>query len=118
MNIVSFHLTRLVRATGYSCEGLLAAFKSEPAFALEVVVCLFLIPTALILTLPLFTKALLISCLLLVLIVELINSAIEAVVDRISLDKHPLSKKAKDIGSAAVFVCIINAIVLWMLALI
>jgi diacylglycerol kinase (ATP) len=118
MNVILSHLTRLVKATGYSCEGLLAAFKSEPAFALEVVLCLFLIPTALVLDLRPFIKTLLISSLLLVLIVELINSAIEAAIDRISLDKHPLSKKAKDIGSAAVFLSIINAIALWTAALI
>lgn len=118
MNIIVFHLTRLVRATGYSCEGLMAALKSEPAFVLEVIGCLLLIPMALILKLPVFTKAILVSSLLLVLIVELLNSAIESVVDRISLDKHPLSKKAKDIGSAAVLLSIINAIALWIAALI
>ena len=118
MNVILFHLTRLVKATGYSYQGLVAAFKSEPAFAFEVILALILIPTALFLDQRLFTKALLISSVLLVLIVELINSAIEAVVDRISLDKHPLSKKAKDIGSAAVFLSIINAIALWTVALI
>lgn len=118
MNVILFHLTRLVKATSYSCEGLLAAFKSEPAFALEVILAFILVPTALFLDQRLLTKALLISSVLLVLIVELINSAIEAVVDRISLDKHPLSKKAKDIGSAAVFLSIINAIALWTVALI
>lgn len=93
------------------------AFKSEPAFALEIVLCVVLIPVAILLPAPLLTKAILISSLLLVLIVELLNSAIEATIDRISLDKHPLAKKAKDVGSAAVFIALINACILWGFAL-
>lgn len=118
MTFIKFHIVRLVKATGYSMEGLLSAFKSEPAFTLEVIACLILIPIAILLKLPLFTKAILIGSLLLVLIVELLNSAIEAAIDRISLDKHPLSKKAKDMGSAAVFLSMLNALIIWIMTLI
>ncbi|MGE3318657.1 MAG: diacylglycerol kinase [Candidatus Berkiella sp.] len=118
MNLIVFHITRLFKATGYSMQGISAALKTEPAFVLEVLLCFFLVPTAVWLQVPLFTKAILISSLFLVLLVELLNSAVEAVVDRISTERHPLSKKAKDVGSAAVLLSILNAIILWVFALI
>lgn len=118
MKIITFHIVRLVKATGYSMEGLYAAFKTEPAFTLEVIAFLILVPVAILLNLPFFTKAILIGSLLLVLIVELLNSAIEAAIDRISSEKHPLSKKAKDMGSASVFLSMLNALIIWIMALI
>lgn len=116
--MIIFHITRLVKALGYSSEGLLAALKTEPAFALEVILCLILIPVAIMLPLSHLSKAILIGSLLLVLIVELLNSAVEATVDRISADKHPLAKKAKDLGSAAVLLSVVNAFIVWVMILI
>lgn len=78
---------------------------------------LILVPAALLLPVGALGKALMIAGVLLVLIVELINSAIEATVDRISLDSHPLAKRAKDLGSAAVFMALVNAAVIWLLVL-
>ncbi|MCS5710601.1 diacylglycerol kinase [Candidatus Berkiella aquae] len=117
MNIITFHVVRLVKALGYSLQGLFEATRSEPAFTLEVILFIFLLPIALLLKLTLLTKALLIGSLLLVLIVELLNSAIEATVDHISLERHPLAKKAKDMGSAAVLLCMLNAALIWCFAL-
>ncbi len=114
---ITQHMIRLIKAFGYSLEGLKAAFLSEPAFVIEVICCVIMIPMAILLPLSLLYKALLLSSLFLVLMMELINSAIEAVVDRISLDKHPLSKKAKDVGSAGVLLSLINAGVVWGIAL-
>jgi diacylglycerol kinase (ATP) len=111
------HIIRIVKAFGYSLEGLKAAFCSEPAFVIEVFCFFILTPMAIFFPFTLVFKALLISSLFLVLIVELGNSAIEAVVDRISLDRHPLSKKAKDIGSAAVLLSLANATAVWGMAL-
>ena len=108
---------RIFNAFVYSLHGLKATWTTEPAFVIEVVTCILLIPLACVLSLPLISKALLISSLLLLLIVELINTAIEVIVDRISLDIHPLSKKAKDIGSAAMLISLINALIIWTLVI-
>lgn len=116
-HFITQQTVRLIKAFGYSIQGLKAAFISEPAFVIEIICSFLLLPLACILSLPLVSKALLISSLFLVLIVELINSAIEATVDRISLERHPLAKKAKDIGSAAVLLSLINAGVVWGMAL-
>lgn len=110
-------IKRLIKATGYSLAGLKAAFQSEPAFVLEVILAIVLIPIAFLLPVALLAKALLISSIILVLIVELINSGLEAVVNRISEERHPLSKKAKDVGSAAVFLSLVNVVVIWVLVL-
>lgn len=110
-------LTRIIKAAGYSWLGLKAAFKHEAAFRQELALCLLLIPTGIWLGETGVERALLIGCLLLVLIVELINSAIEAVVDRFGDEQHELSGRAKDIGSAAVFVALLNVIVVWGLVL-
>lgn len=108
---------RLINAMGYSIEGFKAAFQHEDAFRQEVFLTLVMIPLAIYLEPMAINRALMISSLFLVLIVELLNSAVEAVVDRVSIERHALAKRAKDIGSAAVFVAIANVIVLWALIL-
>ena len=108
---------RIVNAIAYSMDGLKAAWEHEYAFRQEMLVVV--IGTVIALGLPVssFQKLFLIAVLVLVLIVELINSAIEAVVDRISLERHPLSKRAKDIGSAAVMLSILIAGASWAVVL-
>ena len=109
---------RLVNAFGYSIAGTLAAFKHEDAFRQEVILSAVLIPLALYLGQTAVEQALMIASILLVIIVELLNSSVEATVDRISVKRHKLSKRAKDIGSAAVFFSLINAAVIWFLILV
>lgn len=106
-------LKRIFSAFFYSIDGLKAAWRHEHAFRQELVVALVAVAVALALPVSAFQKLLLIGVLLLVLIVELINSAIEAVVDRISLERHPLSKNAKDFGSAAVMLACVLAAGVW-----
>lgn len=110
-------LTRLWNALGYSIEGFRSAFRHEDAFRMELLGAALAIPLALWLPVSHIGKALMIGSILLVLIVELLNSAIEATVDRISLEDHDLAKRAKDIGSAAVLVSLINAVLIWLLVL-
>ena len=110
-------LRRVWNAFHYSRAGLHAAYRHEDAFRQEVLLALVLVPLAIWLGEGAVERALLIGCVLLVLIVELINSAIEATVDRISLDRHPLAKRAKDIGSAAVMIALLNAVLVWVLVL-
>ncbi len=100
-------------ATGYSIKGLKAAWTHEAAFRQELVLTLVLSISAFFLPVTTLERVLMISSLLLILIVELINSAVEAVVDRVSDDWHELSGRAKDIGSAAVFVALILALFVW-----
>lgn len=109
---------RLVNAFGYSIAGTLAAFKHEDAFRQEVILAAILTPIAIYYGETAIDKALMISSLLLIIIVELLNSSIEATVDRISVKHHKLAKRAKDIGSAAVFFSLINAAVIWFLILV
>jgi len=111
-------LKRLFNAFGYSIAGTLAAFKHEDAFRQEVVLALVLTPVALFFGETAIDQALMISSLLFIIIVELLNSAIEATVDRISVKHHKLAKRAKDIGSAAVFFSLINAALIWFLLLV
>lgn len=92
---------RIVNAAGYSLDGLKAAFSGEAAFRQLVVLNLILLPLAFLFSVTAVERALMVAVCLLPLIIELFNSAIEAVVDRISLEHHPLSKNAKDMGSAA-----------------
>jgi diacylglycerol kinase (ATP) len=99
-------LRRLLNALAYSWAGLRAAWRREAAFREEVLLVALCAPAALVL-----------GSLMLVLIVELLNSAIETVVDRVSAQPHPLSKIAKDIGSAAVLFALVNAAVVWSLVL-
>ncbi len=111
-------IVRLVNAFKYSCAGLRAAYRHEDAFRQEILMAVILLPLAFWLESRMFARALLIACVLLVIIVELLNSAIEAAVDRISLDDHSLAKRAKDIGSAAVLVSLLNLAIVWLLVLI
>ncbi len=111
-------LRRVWNAFHYSRAGLQAAYRHEDAFRQEVLLALVLIPLAIWMGEGAVERALLIGCVLLVLIVELINSAIEATVDRVSLDQHPLAKRAKDIGSAAVMIALLNAALVWVLVLV
>ncbi|MBI4755591.1 MAG: diacylglycerol kinase [Betaproteobacteria bacterium] len=108
---------RLANAARYSMDGFRAAYRHEEAFRQEVWVAAVLVPLALLLPGSGVGRALMIGSVLLVLMVELLNSAIEATVDRISGESHPLAKQAKDIGSAAVFVALANAAVVWGLVL-
>ena len=110
-------LSRLINAFGYSVEGFKAAFKHEDAFRQEVFLSVVLIPLGLYLGKTGVEKALLVSAVLLVLIVELFNSAIEAAVDHTSLERHALARRAKDIGSAAVFVALGIVVSVWGLVL-
>lgn len=110
-------LRRLLNAFGYSLDGFKAAFKHEDAFRQEVFLACVMIPLALYLSDEPLHRALMIGSVFLVLIVELLNSAVEAVVDRVSIERHELAKRAKDIGSAAVFIALGNVIVVWGLLL-
>ncbi|MCW5589753.1 MAG: diacylglycerol kinase [Legionellales bacterium] len=107
----------LWRATRYSWQGLQHAIR-ERAFCWELIIFIVLTPVAIMVSQHPWQFALLMMSLLLILIVELINSAIETVINRISLDHHPLSAKAKDLGSAAVMLTIVNAIICWSVILI
>jgi diacylglycerol kinase (ATP) len=110
-------LARIWCAFIYSRDGLVAAFKQEAAFRQELLLAVVLLPLALWLPTSGTGHALMLASVLLVLIVELLNSAIEAVVDRISLEQHSLAKRAKDYGSAAVFISLINVPLVWALVL-
>ncbi|MFN3986656.1 MAG: diacylglycerol kinase [Rhodocyclaceae bacterium] len=110
-------LRRILNAFFYSMDGLSAAYRNEDAFRQEVWLAVVLIPVALFLDVGHLGKAMMIASVLLVLIVELLNSAVEAAIDRISLERHKLSKRAKDIGSAAVLISLINVAVVWGLVI-
>ena len=110
-------LVRIWNAFNYSLAGLRAAIRQEPAFRQELFLAMLLVPTALLIGVSATSKALMIASVLLVLIVELLNSAIEAAVDHTSLEQHPLAKRAKDIGSAAVLLSLLNVMVVWLLIL-
>ena len=107
-------ITRWIKALGFTWLGLKATFKHEEAFRQEVFLLLVSTPLAFWLGETGVEKALLISSVLLLLIVELLNSAIEAVVDRFGGEIHELSGRAKDMGSAAVFIAMINTAVIWL----
>ncbi|MBX8485456.1 diacylglycerol kinase [Pseudomonas cichorii] len=106
-------LKRILNAAGYSFDGLSAAFKGEAAFRQLVLLNVVLIPLSFVVNVSRGEHALLIAVCLLALIVELLNSAVEAAIDRISLDLHPLSKNAKDMGSAAQLVALTMIAVVW-----
>jgi diacylglycerol kinase (ATP) len=110
-------LQRLWNALGYSLQGMASAFRHEDAFRQECLLATLLIPAALLIPVGGTERALMIASVLLVLVVELLNSAVEAAVDRISLENHRLAKRAKDIGSAAVFLSLINVAAVWLLIL-
>jgi diacylglycerol kinase (ATP) len=106
-------LQRILPAMGYAIAGLQAAWKHEHAFRQEMVMVVIGTIVAVFLPVSIFQKLFLIGVLVFVLIVELFNSAIEAIVDRVSLERHPLSKNAKDMGSAAVMLSIFLAVACW-----
>ncbi|MFG6458417.1 diacylglycerol kinase [Roseateles sp. BYS96W] len=110
-------LDRVIHAAGYSWAGLKAAYTGESAFRQETWLCVIAAPMAFWLAKTWEQAALLLGSLLLVLIVELLNSAIEAVVDRVSFERHELSKRAKDIASAAVLMALVLAGGIWACAL-
>lgn len=111
-------LRRLLNAFKYSRDGFAAAWKSEDAFRQEAVLAGLMIPVALLLPLPLVEKILLIGVVVLVLIVEVLNTAIEAAIDRHGHEIHPLAKQAKDLGSAAVLLALLLAAGVWAAILI
>ncbi len=106
-------LKRILNAAGYSLDGLRAAFTGEAAFRQLVLINLVLIPLSFFLDVSRGERALMIGVCLLALIVELLNSAVEAAIDRISLERHPLSKNAKDMGSAAQLTALTLITVVW-----
>jgi len=113
----SIGLGRVVKAFGFSLHGLSSAWRTEGAFRQEVLAALVLIPLACLAPVSTVERVLLIASVLLVMVVELLNSSIESAIDRISLERHPLSKKAKDTGSAAVLVAIVLAVFVWAMTL-
>lgn len=110
-------LKRIWNAFFYSIDGLTAAFRHEDAFRQEVLLALILIPAAFYMPVSGLGKAFMVASVLWVLIVELLNSGIEAVTDRISLEDHALAKRAKDLGSAAVMLSVVSVPAVWLLAL-
>ena len=110
-------LKRIAGAVRYSLAGLASAWKHEHAFRQELCVIVPATVVALLLPAAALEKLLLVATMVLVLVVELLNSAIEAVVDRVSLERHPLSKSAKDFGSAAVMMAVLLAVVAWAVVL-
>ncbi len=106
---------RIWNALKYSMRGLALALRVESAFRQELILAAVLVPTAIVLALPAIETLALIGSVVMVLIVELINSSIEAAVDRISLDHHRLSGRAKDLGSAAVFLALVLCLLTWVL---
>ncbi len=110
-------LQSIFNAARNSLAGVAAAARNEGAFQVELAVCVVLLPLGLWLGGTGVERALLVSSVLIVLCAELVNTALEAAVDRISLEIHPLAKRAKDIGSAAVLLALVNAGVVWLLVL-
>jgi len=110
-------LKRILNAAGYSMAGFSAAFRGEAAFRQLVLINVILVPLSFFCDVSRGERALMIAVCLLALIVELLNSAVEAVVDRVSLERHPLSKNAKDMGSAAQFVALTIITVTWAVIL-
>lgn len=109
-------IKRLIDAFGHASEGLKMTYN-HPAFRIELIVTAIMAPLALFLTPLPVERALLIGSMMLVLIVELLNTGIESAIDRISIEWHPLSKRAKDVGSSAVFLSIVNAAIIWLIVL-
>ncbi|MBC2593163.1 diacylglycerol kinase [Ruficoccus amylovorans] len=110
-------LRRIYNALRYSLQGIGAAVKQESAFRQEMILCAVLVPVAALLPVGLLGKALMLGSLFLVLITELLNSAIEWTVDYVSQETHPFARRAKDMGSAAVFFSLVNVLVVWVLVI-
>ncbi|MEO0795823.1 MAG: diacylglycerol kinase [Verrucomicrobiota bacterium] len=111
-------LKRIWNAMFYSFEGIGSSLKHESAFRQEMILACVLIPVAILLPVGLLGKALMIGSIFLVLIVELCNSAMEWTVDYISQETHPFAKRAKDMGSAAVFFSLTNVLIMWIIVII
>lgn len=107
-------LTRIINAAGYSWKGLRAAWRHEAAFRQELLAAIVAVIVACWLDVDVISRVLMIGAVALVIIVEILNSAIEAVVDRIGQERHPLAGRAKDMGSAAVLLSIILALFVWI----
>lgn len=107
-------VTRIIKATGYSLKGLKQAWQHEAAFRQELMLLVAAVLVACWLPVSLLERLLLIGVVVVVVLMELVNSAIEAVVDRVGTEHHELSGRAKDIGSAAVFVALVFAAVVWV----
>ena len=117
MDMEQFWMTdwkRIIKAFQYSLKGFKAAWQNEAAFRQEVLMLVIMVPTGSLMAESLVLKLFLLLCAALILIVELLNSAIEAVVDRIGPEKHPLSGQAKDLGSAAQLVSLTAFVFLWL----
>ncbi len=108
---------RIYNAFFFSLAGIKDTFKTESAFREEIFFSIFLIPLIFYCEFSKEMKAILLFSNMIIFIVEIINSAIEAIVDKASPEKHPLAKKAKDAGSAAVLIAIVNYIIIWSIAL-
>ncbi len=106
-------INRIIRATVCSVNGLKAAWQNEAALRQEVIMCAVLIPLGIYLGDTGLERAMMIGCLLLVIIIEIMNTAVETVVDRIGIQRHILSGLAKDLGSAAVSISLLNCAVVW-----
>ena len=106
-------LTRAIHAAKNSWNGLIFAYQEESAFRQELVLLVLLTPVALLLPVSVIEKALMIGALLMVLAIELLNSSVEAAIDRISFEHHDLSKRANDFGSAAVMLALLIAFIIW-----
>ena len=106
-------LRRLINALGYSRDGIAAAWRNEAAFRQEILLAAIALPLAFYLGKTGVERALMIASIVLILIVEILNSAVEAVVDKASPEKSELAKRAKDMGSAAVLLSLINAAAVW-----
>lgn len=117
MKSTGLGLRRVWNALTYSIDGIAGAWRAEMSFRQEVFAAVVLIPTALAIPVPLLHKAVLVVSVLLVLMVELLNSSIEAIVDRASPEIHPLAKQAKDAGSAAVLFAVVIATIAWLAVL-
>jgi diacylglycerol kinase (ATP) len=117
MDWIAGSVKRLIWAARYSLAGLAAAFRHEQAFRQEAAVLAIVVPLALWLGKNGVERALLLGSWILVMIVELLNSAVESAVDRVGLERHELAGRAKDLGSAAVFCAIVLAAVIWVLVL-
>ncbi|PSJ43896.1 diacylglycerol kinase [Zobellella taiwanensis] len=111
-------LDRIISAGGYSLQGLKSAYRNEAAFRQECWLVLVLLPVALIWDVGLVPRLLLVGSLVLVLVVELLNSAVEAVVDKASPEYHELAGRAKDMGSAAVLLTLLLMVLTWLLVLV
>ena len=107
-------INRIISATGYSYKGIVHSWNNEAAFRQEVMFACIMIPTAFFIGQSAAEISLLILCVFMVLIAEIINSAIEAVVDKVSPELHPLAGAAKDCGSAAVFLALIATLIIWI----